>query len=126
MSRILIIDDDPSFRRVVRQFLEQEGHDVIDAESGESGLRLFRSESPDLVVTDIFMPGIGGLQTIETIREESPGTPIIAISGRDGIAAATLLPDGKAADRNLQKPFRRRALIETIEQLLSLDGDQPD
>lgn len=126
MSRILIIDDDPYFRRVVRQFLEQEGHDVIDAESGESGLRLFRSEPPDLVVTDIFMPGIGGLQTIETIREESPGTPIIAISGRDGIAAATLLPDGKAADRNLQKPFRRRALIETIEQLLSLDGDQPD
>jgi CheY-like chemotaxis protein len=126
MSRILIIDDDPGFRKVVRGFLELEGHQVIDAESGEAGLHLFRTEAPDLIVTDIFMPGIGGLQTIETIRKESPDMKIIAISGREGIAAATLLPGGRGADRSLEKPFRRGELIETVEQLLPRSPDDPD
>jgi DNA-binding response OmpR family regulator len=121
MSRIMIIDDDPSFRKIMRAFLEVEGHQVIDAESGEAGLRLFRAENPDLVVTDIFMPGLSGLETIERIRAEHPDVGIIAMSGRDGIAAATLLPEGSRADLTLQKPFRRTELIETVEQLLHLD-----
>lgn len=122
MSRILIIDDEPAFREMVRNFLEAEGHEVLDAESGEAGLQLFRSHAPDLIVTDIFMPGIGGLETIVKIREENPDVRIIAVSGQDGIAAATLLPSGdKGADRGLAKPFRRRELIETIEDLLPKD-----
>ena len=122
MSRILIIDDEPDFRQMVRSFLEAEGHEVLDAESGEAGLQLFRSHPPDLIVTDIYMPGIGGLETIVKIREERPDVKIIAVSGKDGIAAATLLPDGeKGADRGLAKPFRRRDLIETIEDLLPED-----
>jgi CheY-like chemotaxis protein len=119
MSRILIIDDDPAFRKMVRSFLEAEGHEVIDAGSGEDGLLLFRSQAPDLIVTDIFMPGIGGLETIVKIREENPDMKIIAVSGTDGIAAATLLSGGeKGADRGLAKPFRRRDLVETIDELL--------
>jgi CheY-like chemotaxis protein len=124
MSRIMIIDDDPAFRRVVRGFLEREGHHVIDAESGEAGLRLFRAENPDLVVTDIFMPGLSGLETIEQIRAENPDVAIIAVSGHDGVAAATLLPAGRGPDLTLQKPFRRSELIETVDQLLHADPDQ--
>lgn len=127
MSLILIIDDDPSFRKLVRNFLELDGHEVIDAESGEAGLQLFRARAPDLIVTDIFMPGISGLQTIEQIRQEAPEMKIIAISGREGIAAATLLPaGGRGADRSLEKPFRRGALIETVDQLLSRNPDDPE
>ena len=123
MSRILIIDDDPMFRELVRRFLEADGHEVIDAESGEAGLELFRRRAPDLVVTDIFMPGISGLDTIEKIRAEAPDMKIIAISGRDGVGAATLLPSGaKGADRGLAKPFRRRELTETVEDLLPPDS----
>ena len=119
MSRILIIDDEPDFRAVVRSFLEAEGHEVLDAASGEAGLHLFRSHTPDLIVTDIHMPGIGGLETIVQIREEKPEMRIIAVSGQDGIAAAALLPDGeRGADRGLAKPFRRRDLIATIDDLL--------
>ncbi len=127
MSRILIIDDDPFFRDLVRRFLEADGHDVIDAESGEAGLRLFRSRAPDLIVTDIFMPGISGLETIEQIRAENPDMRIIAVSGRDGIGAATLLPGGaKGADRGLSKPFRRRELTNAIEELLPGGLDKQD
>ena len=119
MSRILVIDDDPMFRELARRFLEADGHEVIDAESGEAGLELFRNCAPDLIVTDIFMPGISGLDTIEKIRGEAPDMKIIAVSGRDGIGAATLLPSGtKGADRGLAKPFRRRELTDTIEDLL--------
>lgn len=127
MSRILIIDDDPLFRNLVRRFLEADGHDVIDAESGEAGLQLFRSRAPDLIVTDIFMPGISGLETIEQIRAEKPDMRIIAVSGRDGIGAATLLPSGaKGADRGLSKPFRRRELTNIIEELLPSGLDKQD
>lgn len=123
MSRILIIDDEPMFRELVRRFLEADGHEVIDAESGEAGLELFRRCAPDLIVTDIFMPGISGLDTIEKIRAEAPDMKIIAVSGRDGIGAATLLPSGtKGADRGLAKPFRRQELTDTIEDLLPRDS----
>lgn len=119
MSRILIIDDDPQFRELVRRFLEADGHEVRDAESGEAGLQLFRNDTPDLIVTDIFMPGISGLETIEKIRAEAPDMKIIAVSGRDGMGAATLLPSGeRGADRGLAKPFRRQELTDVIEELL--------
>ncbi|HNB26493.1 MAG TPA: response regulator [Alphaproteobacteria bacterium] len=119
MSRILIIDDDPAFRKMVRSFLEAEGHEVIDATCGEEGLALFRSHAPELIVTDIVMPGLSGVETIERIREENPDMKIIAVSGRDGVAAAAMLPDGRrGADRGLEKPFRRGELVETVDALL--------
>ena len=123
MSRILVIDDDRAFRNTVRRFLENEGHEVIDAENGEAGLAMFHQFAPELVVTDMFMPGIGGMETIQRIREENSNVKIIAVSGTGGFGAATLLTNAEqsGADSSLVKPFRRDEFVKTVELLLPKD-----
>jgi len=121
MSRILVIDDEAAFRKLVRTFLEAEGHEVVEAESGEQGLLMFRATAPDLIVTDILMPGLSGIDTIMKIRAEQPDAKIIAVSGgAGGLAAATVLSDAEStgADRGLAKPFRRTEFLNTVGELL--------
>lgn len=118
MSRILVIDDEPDFRQMVRRMLEAEGHEVIEAENGNVGLAKFRALSPDIIVTDIFMPEKSGYETIVEIREQNPDIRIIAISGGGGIAAGDFFLSAKQAGANqtLAKPFRSRQLIEAVDQ----------
>lgn len=80
-KRILIIDDDLAVRDTLIAILEDRGYEVVTAVNGQEGLAVFRSERPDLLVTDIVMPVKEGLQTIREIREERPDMKIIAISG---------------------------------------------
>lgn len=120
VSRILVIDDEADFRTVVRAFLEADGHDVIEAENGQDGLDKFRIFTPDLIVTDIYMPVLNGIETILKIREEMPDIAVIAVSGgAGGQGAAMLQLAGNAgADRVMEKPFRKATLLDTVEQLL--------
>jgi DNA-binding response OmpR family regulator len=80
-KRILIIDDDLAVRDTLIAILEDRGYEVMTAVNGQQGLAVFRSERPDLLITDIVMPVKEGLQTIREIREERPDMKIIAISG---------------------------------------------
>jgi DNA-binding response OmpR family regulator len=80
-KRILIIDDDLAVRDTLIAILEDRGYEVLTAVNGQEGLAVFRSQRPDLLVTDIVMPVKEGLQTIREIREERPDMKIIAISG---------------------------------------------
>jgi CheY-like chemotaxis protein len=117
MAKILIIDDDPQIRRLIGRILSGEGHDVAAAENGTDGLRRFRAERPDLVISDILMPEKEGIETIIEIRREAPSIPILAISGDSGggfLGFATKL----GASRALPKPFRNTELIEVVKQLL--------
>ena len=81
MYKILVIDDNVVVRNTIVQILEGEGYEVVSAEDGRRGLSAFRSEKPDLVITDIIMPEKEGIETIRDIRGEAPNAKIIAISG---------------------------------------------
>ena len=69
MGKILIIDDDAGMRRMIGRILEGAGYDVLIAEDGEVGLKLFDEHAPDLVITDLLMPGKDGLETIRQLLE---------------------------------------------------------
>ncbi|MBP7583544.1 MAG: response regulator [Spirochaetes bacterium] len=79
--KILAIDDEPIVRENIAAFLEDSDHVVIQAGDGGAGLELFRKESPDVVLCDLRMPRVDGLEVLEAIRRDSPETPIIMISG---------------------------------------------
>lgn len=77
---ILVIDDEPVLRTTFKHMLEEEGYRVWVARNGLEGLRLFREKRPELIITDIVMPEFDGSALIETLQEECPGIPIIAMS----------------------------------------------
>ena len=119
MARILIIDDDRDMLYTLRQILTCAGHEVLEASDGAAGLRLFRQERPEFVITDIFMPEQDGLETILTLKSEFPTVKIIAISGGGQIGNLSYLemagPFG--AERLLCKPFTRQDLLSAIQEL---------
>jgi CheY-like chemotaxis protein len=119
MSLILVVDDEPDFRETVRRLLEIEGHEVIEAASGDDGIEKFRALAPDLIVIDIFMPNKTGIETILQIRAESPSVRIIAVSGSGGIATGDFLETAKSvgADQTLAKPFRAQQLVKAIDNV---------
>ncbi len=84
-NKILVIDDDPLIRKIFSKFLTGKKFTVLEAENGREGLRLFNEEIPDLVLTDLRMPEMTGLDVIKTISEKSIQIPIIVVSGTDDI-----------------------------------------
>jgi len=87
-QRILLIDDEEGIRKVLGITLEDIGYVVLSAENGEEALRLFRKTAPPIVLTDIKMPGIDGIQVLKTIKEESPDTEVIMITGHGDMELA--------------------------------------
>ena len=123
MTRILVIDDDEQIREVLRQMLEESHFEVVAAATGEEGLKLFRENPVDLVITDIFMPGEGGFEVIRKLKKDFPNIKIIAITGidlRDGIDAAALAKK-YGAHRAFEKPFTQEQIVEAVQELL--EGD---
>jgi two-component system, chemotaxis family, chemotaxis protein CheY len=120
MARILVMEDDPSFRNAVRVVLEAAGYEVIEAADGAVGLRLHREQGADLVLVDIFMPERDGLEVIRTLKIEAPGAKIIAMSGGGTTLKISLLDEAAAlgASRILSKPFHPSALLKAIRELL--------
>jgi|SRR5579864_1048798 len=122
MPLVLVIDDDANVRRLVRRILSALSHSVVEAEDGEMGMALLRDERPALVITDLVMPRKEGIETIREIRQLSPGTKIIAISGNEIGSSSTLYLRAAAtlgADAILAKPFREAELVEAIANVLA-------
>ena len=125
MSRILIIDDEVLLRQALRSMLERAGHTVLDAADGREGMALWRRELTDLVLTDIFMPEMDGVEFIREMKKIAVKSKIIAMSGggRKGLLgwkpAALLM----GADRVLVKPFNQRTFLLTVQEVL---GGLPD
>lgn len=119
MARILLIDDDAELRVLAGLNLKEAGYDVSLAADGNEGLKLFRQEPADLVITDIYMPNREGLETIRDLRQRFPGVGIIAMSGR--ATAGTMLGIARklGADEVLQKPFATNELLDAISKVLS-------
>lgn len=79
--KLLIIDDDAPVRQSIVAYLEDSGFEVLEASDGPSGLEICREQRPELVITDLRMPGLDGLQVLKTLHEQSPDLPVIVISG---------------------------------------------
>lgn len=120
MKRMLIIDDDVQIRMLLKTTLENHGYEVIEADDGHEGLERYDAASIDLVITDLFMPGREGLETIRALRRTSPTVKIIAISG--GALSGTLdflqIAARLGAQRTLHKPFSQHAILHTVRDLL--------
>jgi CheY-like chemotaxis protein len=117
--KILVIDDDDLVLYTLSRILRGNGDTVITAKNGAQGLDAFRSERPDIVVTDIIMPEQEGLGTIVMIRRESADVKIIAISGGGRIANLDVLEAARAlgADDVIAKPFEPETLLERLARL---------
>ncbi|HLI04609.1 MAG TPA: response regulator transcription factor [Terracidiphilus sp.] len=111
-GRILVIDDEPQITRVLRAALAAQGYDVRIANDPDEGLRLFRDWTPDLVVTDLMMPGISGVDVCRTIRSRST-TPIVVLSVREHERSKVEALDA-GADDYITKPFGIQELLARV------------
>ena len=123
MPQILIIDDDEQTRYTLREIMEREGFNVLVAENGNIGIKLFRENPADLIITDILMPEKEGLETINELKREYPDVKIIAISGGGGPTAMDFLPAAKllGAARTFSKPVDRHELVQVVREVLGED-----
>lgn len=120
MARILVIDDDPMARIVISEMLISEGHEPFMANDGSEGLEAFFKEKFDLVITDIIMPGVEGIQTIIELRKKFQDVKIIAVSGggRLGAYSHLELAEKIGAQKTLAKPIRKSKLLDAVNELL--------
>ena len=118
---ILVIDDDDQFRGMLRETLEHAGYEVMDAPNGKEGIRVYRENPADLVITDIIMPEKEGIETIRELKREFPDVKIIAMSGgaRNGPAGYLKMAKMLGAQRTLTKPLEREELLETVMELIN-------
>ena len=120
MARILIIDDDPQILNMLRQTLEREGYEVIDASDGKEGLKLYQENPTDLIITDLIMPEKEGIETIMELRRDFPDVKIIAITGGGRIDPKQYLSMAKSfgAQYTFTKPVERKKLLKAVKELL--------
>ena len=116
MAKVLIVEDDPHTRELVRVYLDREGHDVLTAENGIDGLRVAREESPDIILLDLMLPGMDGRDVCQSLRGESD-VPIVMLTARvqegDRLEGFDL-----GADDYITKPFSPREVVARVRAVL--------
>lgn len=121
MAKVLVIDDEPGIRGIMCRVLEAAGHDVTAFANGGGAIEHVRQEPVDLLITDLFMPEVEGIETIREIHRLRPDMPIIAISGVDFEGGDYLRVARKfGATATLKKPFWPADLVELVSRMLSL------
>ena len=125
MADIVVIEDEPRYRRLIAQVLTGAGHEVRQAADGAEGLALCLERTPDLVITDIVMPRMEGIETILQLTRQRPGIAVLAISGAEPasvyLRAATVL----GATAALPKPFTVEQLLTAVDGLLAHNRTVP-
>ena len=121
MQRILIIDDDEQVRDLLSEILGRAGYEVVTASNGAEGLRLYRAQPADLVITDLIMPEKEGMETIIALRKDFPKVRIIAVSGGGRSGAISYLPIAKSlgAARTVAKPFSKQEILDAVRDTLA-------
>lgn len=126
MAKILVIDDDDSMRSVLRMGLETAGHLVLEAANGTEGVRQIEAGGVEVVVTDLLMPEMDGIEVIFNVRKKYPSLKVIAISG-----GGQLPPEGylKIAQRGgarriLMKPFKLEELLQAVKDELKGEASE--
>ena len=113
--KVLVIDDEKPTLSMFRLFLSAYGYTVFIAEDGEAGIRIFGREQPEIVFTDLKMPGMDGLEVLKKIREEKKGAEVIIITGHGTIDKAIEALDFDASDF-INKPVEKRALDAALKR----------
>lgn len=124
MARILIIDDESQIRSMLRLMLERVGYEVIEAADGMDGIRQYRDNPADLIITDLIMPNKDGIGMIIELKKEFPKVKIIAMSG-GGVNRPEGYLDGAkklGATRTLTKPIDRDEMIDAVAETLKADA----
>ncbi len=118
---ILVIDDDAGIRQALEEILEGKGYLVIGASNGREGLSVLTQAYVDLVITDIFMPSMDGLEFIRAVRKDNKELKILAISGGGQMKLLESLEWAKAfgAARILKKPFSHQELLQTVAEMVN-------
>jgi DNA-binding response OmpR family regulator len=114
---ILVVDDDPTVSDVVRRYLERAGYAVTLAEDGHGALRAFARDQPDLVVLDLMLPGIDGLEVCRRLRTRADGVPIVMLTAL-GEESDRVLGLQLGADDYVTKPFSPRELVLRVQSVL--------
>jgi two-component system response regulator HydG len=120
MARVLIIDDDASVRDALAKILLLDGHTVEKASDGRSALSAVAARPPDLVVTDIYMPEMDGIEFLLHLSEAAPDIPVIAVSGGATASAGFVLQDASqlGAAATLAKPFEIDDVRSVVRDVL--------
>jgi CheY-like chemotaxis protein len=120
MPRVLVVDDEPEVCDVLKTLLEENGYDVALAREGRDALRQHAQSPADVVITDLHMPGMNGLDTVREFRQQDRAVKIIAMSGEDTFMVEKNLESSRinGADRTLMKPFPLQDLLEAVSELL--------
>ena len=128
MARILIIDDETQIRSMLRLMLERVGYEVIEAADGMEGLRQYRDNPSDLIITDLIMPNKDGIGMMIELKKEFPSVKIIAMSG-GGVNRPEGYLDGAkklGAARTLTKPIDRDKMLNAVKETLKEDTASVD
>ncbi|WP_372808022.1 response regulator [Pontiella sp.] len=124
MKKILVIDDDPSVQKLFSMFLGKKGYQIQVADNGKIGMDLMERDQPDLIITDILMPEMDGLEILLKIRKTRADLPVIAISGGSRALPINFLKQASlfGAKHVFEKPVPLNVLNETVRDLL---GENP-
>jgi CheY-like chemotaxis protein len=119
MAKIVVVEDDPDIIVIIQHTLRMAGHTVILALGGEDGIRKVKAHRPDLVITDLRMPGVNGVEVISAVRDDpdTSNTPIIAVTAHvwDRMAQTA---GAWGCDGFISKPFERKKLLAEVEKQL--------
>lgn len=120
-GRILLVEDDHEMRSLISDSLSSEGFEVTQAEDGEAAAAKIAREDVDLVITDIGLPGMSGLEFLSVIRAKRPGLPVIVVTAFGDRSA--LVPAGEMeVGRLISKPFKTQELIAAVREALIRKG----
>ena len=128
MERILIIDDEPQIRSMLRLMLERDGYEVVEAPDGIEGIRVYRQNPADLIITDLIMPNKDGIGMIIDLKKEFPDVKIIAMSGGGLNKPEGYLKGAKklGAARTLTKPIDREEMLRAVKNILKSSSARVD
>jgi CheY-like chemotaxis protein len=120
-QRILVVEDDPQVRKMFCKILQKKGYQVVEAREGEQALSLYRQEPADLVLLDLFMPGMEGMETLRELLTHFPAAKVIAVSGGGRIKTTGQLDIAVklGAKRAITKPCSVEELTRAVEEVLS-------
>ena len=115
-TKILLVDDDPNIRQLVKLYLEKEGFEVVEADRGDEAVKLFRTTTPNLILLDLMLPGMDGWQVCREVRKVS-NIPIIMLTAKDETFDKVLGLE-LGADDYIVKPFEMKELVARIKAVL--------
>jgi len=121
MTKILCVEDEPQMIDLIKLILETEGYEVLGAEGGQEGLKLMRSEQPDLILLDLMMPEMDGGDVFHHMKEEVElrDIPVIVVTAKAAPIDKVLWINVAKVDDYVTKPFGPRELVESVEKVLA-------